>query len=129
MTPEQIVEVRPRLLEFAGQMFAGALPRSDQRIKGELYLRGLLTDGRRKSMQPMAERLGADYQGLQQFMTSTWDFQAVRANVARWGVEAIDPDAYVVDDTGFPKDGKRPRRWWPGCTPARWARPPTARSG
>jgi hypothetical protein len=29
----------------------------------------------------------------------------VRANVARWAVEAIDPDAYVVDDTGFPKDG------------------------
>jgi len=58
-------------------------------------------------MQPMAERLGADYQGLQQFVTSsTWDFEAVRANVARWSVEAIDPDAYVVDDTGFPKDGK-----------------------
>src|SRR5438105_15837250 len=84
----------------------GALPRSDQRAKGELYLRGLLTDGPRKSMQPMAERLGVDHQQLQQFITSsTWDYERVRANVARWAVEAIDPDAYVVDDTGFAKDG------------------------
>ncbi|MGH3715807.1 MAG: IS701 family transposase, partial [Micromonosporaceae bacterium] len=93
------------MLEFAGRMLGG-LPRADQRAKGELYVRGLLTDGRRKSMQPMAQRLGVDHQRLQQFITSsTWDFEAVRANVARWGVEAIGPDAYVVDDSGFPKDG------------------------
>jgi SRSO17 transposase len=82
------------------------VPRSDQRAKGELYLRGLLTDGARKSMQPMAERLGVDHQGLQQFVTSsTWDYEVVRANVARWAVDAIDPAVYVVDDSGFPKDG------------------------
>ena len=74
--------------------------------KGELYVRGLLTDGARKSMQPMAARLGIDHQQLQQFITSsTWDYQAVRANVARWAVQAIDPVAYVIDDSGFPKDG------------------------
>ena len=33
MTPEQIAEVRPRLLEFAGQMLGG-LARSDQRAAG-----------------------------------------------------------------------------------------------
>src|SRR5690348_6853125 len=82
------------------------LPRSDQRGKGELYLRGLLTDGQRKSMQPMAERLGVDHQGLQQFITSsTWEHGRVRRTVARWAVDAINPDAYVVDDTGFAKDG------------------------
>src|SRR3954471_23509915 len=87
-------------------MFA-PLVRSDQRVKGETYLRGLLTDGRRKSMQPMAQRLGVDHQGLQQFISSsTWDYRVVRAAVARWGVEAIAPHAYVIDDTGFPKDGK-----------------------
>jgi SRSO17 transposase len=81
--------------------------RSDRRTKGELYVRGLLTDGQRKSMQPMADRLGVDHQGLQQFVTSsTWDYQQVRCNVARWGVNHIRPDAYVIDDTGFPKDGK-----------------------
>jgi SRSO17 transposase len=106
VTPEQIEQIRPRLVEFAEQML-GELPRSDQRAKGELYARGLLTDGARKSMQPMAERLGVDHQGLQQFITSsTWDYERVRANVANWAVEAIAPEAYVVDDSGFPKDGK-----------------------
>jgi SRSO17 transposase len=105
VTPEQIEQVRPRLVEFAARMLDG-LRRSDQRAKGEFYVRGLLTDGTRKSMQPMAERLGVDHQRLQQFVTSsTWDYAQVRANVARWAVEALDPDAYVVDDTGFPKDG------------------------
>ena len=101
VTPDQIEQIRPRLVEFAGQML-GELPRSDQRAKGELYVRGLLTDGARKSMQPMAERLGVDHQGLQQFITSsTWDYERVRATVANWVVDTIAPDAYVVDDSGF----------------------------
>jgi len=82
------------------------VPRSDQRVKGVTYLRGLLLDGRRKSMQPMAERLGVDHQGLQQFVTtSTWDTAGVRARLARRAVEIVEPVAWVVDDTGFPKDG------------------------
>ncbi len=105
MTPEQIAEVRPRLAEFAGGMLGG-LARGDQRAAGELYVRGLLTDGRRKSMQPMAERLGIDHQRLQQFITSsTWDYTAVRRNVARWFAGSQPVEALVCDDTGFPKDG------------------------
>jgi SRSO17 transposase len=106
VTPEQIQVVRPQLIEFTTRMLDGAVRRSDQRDKGELYVRGLLTDGGRKSMQPMAERLGVDHQGLQQFVTSsTWDYRVVRANVARWAVDVIDPAVYVIDDSGFPKDG------------------------
>jgi SRSO17 transposase len=106
VTPEQIEQVRPRLVEFTTRMLQGVVRRSDQRVKGELYVRGLLTDGARKSMQPMAERLGVDHQQLQQFVTSsTWDYRAVRANVARWAAEVIGPSAYVIDDSGFPKDG------------------------
>jgi SRSO17 transposase len=105
MTPEQIAEVRPRLLEFTSGMLGG-LARSDQRAAGELYVRGLLTDGRRKSMQPMAERLGIDHQRLQQFITSsTWDYTEVRRNLARWFAASQPVEALVVDDTGFPKDG------------------------
>lgn len=105
MTPEQIAEVRPRLVEFAAGMLGG-LARSEQRAAGELYVRGLLTDGQRKSMQPMAERLGIDHQRLQQFITSsTWDYTAVRANVARWFAASQPVEALVVDDTGFAKDG------------------------
>jgi SRSO17 transposase len=105
MTPEELAAVRPRLESFAAEMFA-PLARSDQRAKGQTYLRGLLLDGRRKSMQPMAERLGVDHQGLQQFVSSsTWAVEPVRARLAARAVAMIAPDAWVVDDTGFPKDG------------------------
>ena len=100
-----MAQVRPRLEAFAAEMLGG-LARSDQRAKGELYLRGLLVDGKRKSMQPMAARLGVDHQQLQQFVTSsTWDHVEVRKRVARWADDFLDPEAYVIDDSGFPKDG------------------------
>jgi SRSO17 transposase len=105
MTPEELAAVRGRLEEFAAEVFA-PLARCDQRGKGQTYLRGLLLDGRRKSMQPMAERLGVDHQGLQQFVSSsTWAVEPVRQRLAVRAVMAIGPDAWVVDDTGFPKDG------------------------
>lgn len=84
----------------------GPLQGYRQPAKGELYVRGLLTNGQRKSMQPMAERLGVDHQQLQQFITSSsWDYRTVRRNVATWAAAAINPQAYVIDDSGFPKDG------------------------
>jgi SRSO17 transposase len=98
--------VRARLEDFAGMVFAG-LPRLDQRATGLRYLRGLMLDGRRKSMQPMAERLGVDHQRLQQFLTSsTWDVAGVRRRVATAAIELVGPRVWVVDDTGFAKDGK-----------------------
>jgi SRSO17 transposase len=105
MTPDQMVGVLPRLEEFAAEVFTG-LARVDQRDKGTLYLRGLMTDGKRKSMQPMAERLGIDHQRLQQFITSsTWDYVGVRRVLALRMFDEIKPEAYAVDDVGFPKDG------------------------
>src|SRR5713226_9464119 len=105
MTPDEMAEVRPRLLDFTAEMLGG-LARKDQRAAGELYVRGLLADGQRKSMVPMAERLGIDHQRLQQFITSsTWDYAGVRRNVARWFAASQPVEALVVDDTGFAKDG------------------------
>src|SRR3954449_8935000 len=105
MTPGELAAVRGRLEEFAAEMFA-PLARRDQRDKGATYVRGLLLDGRRKSMQPMAERLGVDHQGLQQFVSSsTWAVEPVRERLAHRAIEVIAPRAWVVDDTGFPKDG------------------------
>jgi SRSO17 transposase len=105
MNPQEIAEVRPELLDFTAEMLGG-LARKDQRAAGELYVRGLLTDGQRKSMVPMAERLGTDHQRLQQFITSpAWDYAAVRRNVARWFAASQPVEALVIDDTGFAKDG------------------------
>ena len=47
---------RAALIEFAGEVYR-PLVRCDQRAKGEQYVRGLLLEGRRKSIQPMAARL------------------------------------------------------------------------
>ena len=105
LTPVEIAGVRPELLDFAAEMLGG-LARKDQRAARELYVRGLLADGQRKSMTAMAERLGVDHQRLQQFITSsTWDYAGVRRNVARWFASVQPVGALVVDDTGFPKDG------------------------
>jgi len=47
------------LERFADEVFE-PIRRRDQRAWGVEYLRGLMLDGRRKSIQPMAERLGVD---------------------------------------------------------------------
>lgn len=105
MDEVEVVKLRSQLDTFVGDVFA-SLKRRDQRDKGGLYLRGLMIEGRRKSMQPMGDRLGIDYQQLQQFVsTSPWKVEPVRRQIAEKAVEAIGPEAWVVDDTGFPKDG------------------------
>jgi SRSO17 transposase len=66
-----------------------------------------MLDGRRKSIQPMAARLGeVHYQALHHFVaTSPWDWRPVRRRLAQLLCRALSPAAWVVDDTGFPKDG------------------------
>ena len=57
-------------------------------------------------MQPMAERLQVDHQQLQQFVTSSpWDVAPVRKTLSRKACDLITPQGWVVDDTGFAKDG------------------------
>ena len=101
--------VRERLEAFGVEVLADAMNRSAQMVNGGLYLRGLLEQGPRKSLWPMVERLSgeADYDRLQQFLAdSPWDPALVVRAVARRVVPAIDVQAWVLDDTGFVKDGK-----------------------
>ncbi|MDH6711418.1 SRSO17 transposase [Kitasatospora sp. MAA19] len=88
------------------EVFA-SLARKDQRRQGDCYLRGLMLDGRRKSVQPMAERLpDGNMQALQQFVSqSPWDHTPVLRQIARKMTAAIAPEAWVIDDTSFPKAG------------------------
>ncbi|MFE9559024.1 IS701 family transposase [Streptomyces sp. NPDC006703] len=84
------------------------LGRVDQRRWGAVYLRGLLLNGGRKSVEPMAARLGMDgnRQALAHFIISSpWDPAHVRARLA-WRMQpVVKPTALIVDDTGFLKDG------------------------
>jgi len=95
MDGRSLARLRRELEGFVGELLAD-LPRRDQRVWAAVYLRGLLLDGDRKSIQPMAERLEAidhktgderaDYeQALQQFVNqSTWPADAVRDRLQRW---------------------------------------------
>jgi SRSO17 transposase len=115
VTPTQLRRIRTRLTAFAEDLFQ-SVPRKDQRRWGHSYLRGLLLDGKRKSIQPMAARLArgdpdadadALEQALQQFVNqSPWDSAAVRRRLAERMTAAIGPQAWVIDDTGFPKFGR-----------------------
>ena len=102
--------VKERLEQFGREVLAEAMNRPAQMMNGGLYLRGLVEGGRRKSLEPMVERLGgeADYQSMQQFLTdSPWDPVEVVRAVAERVAAVIDVEAWVLDDTGFPKQGKR----------------------
>ncbi|WP_433237831.1 IS701 family transposase [Streptosporangium sp. CA-135522] len=107
MNVEEIERLRGELAAFVAEVFA-SVPRRDQRAKGDCYLRGLMLDGRRKSIQPMAERLpDGDMQALQQFVNqSPWEHAAVLRAVARKTVPIVGPQVWVIDDVSFPKDGK-----------------------
>ncbi|MFJ8313486.1 MULTISPECIES: IS701 family transposase [unclassified Streptomyces] len=108
MDAHEVMRVRAKLALFVADVFA-SVPRKDQRAKGDCYLRGLMLDGRRKSIQAMAARLpDGNEQNLQQFVNqSTWDPMPVRRRIAERMTAVISPDAWVVDDVSFPKDGRR----------------------
>ena len=84
------------------------LRRKGWQERSHAYLTGLMLDGRRKSVEPMAARLGeANDQSLGHFLANTpWDPVPVRARLARKMHNAIDPAGWVIDDTGFRKDGR-----------------------
>ena len=84
--------VRERLEAFGLEVLAGAMSRPVQVRNGGLYLRGLLEQGPRKSLEPLVERLGgeADYQSMQQFLAdSPWDPELVVKAVAERVVPSI----------------------------------------
>lgn len=102
--------VKRRLEAFAAGVLASAMNRPVQLSNGGLYLRGLLEGGPRKSLEPLVDRLGgeADYQSMQQFLAdSPWDPGLVVRAVAERVAPVIGVEAWALDDTGFPKDGKR----------------------
>jgi SRSO17 transposase len=107
LSERELARVRGRLVEFCGEVF-GSMRRKDQRRWGEVYVRGLMLDGKRKSIEPMAARLAdGDEQCLQQFVNqSPWDPVPVRRALAVRMSRELEVAAWAIDDTGFPKFGK-----------------------
>jgi SRSO17 transposase len=107
MTELQIAKCRQRLERFLADLLE-PVGRSERRYWGEVYVRGLLQDGERKSVEPMAARLrDGNVQAMQQFVgQSPWQWEEVWQRLGRRMTAELEPDsAWVVDDTGFPKQG------------------------
>ena len=102
-------EPRERLLGFVEEMVR-PLPHVRQRENALLYVRGLIEQGGRKSLQPTLFRLGqsaARYESMQQFLAdSPWDPTRLVKACAERVVPELGVVAWVVDDTGVVKDGK-----------------------
>ena len=84
------------------------LGRSERRSAAACYVQGLLIPGQRKSITPMAERLGVDSQRLQQFITSSpWDEEALWRAVRQEVIPHLEPlEAWIIDETGWLKQGR-----------------------
>ncbi len=95
-----------RLRRFLRELVV-RMGRSERQHWAEMYIRGLLLDGERKSIEPMATRLDADVQALRQFVNqSPWAWEPVQEALASTIVDALLPEAvYVIDGTSFPKQG------------------------
>jgi SRSO17 transposase len=116
-TPELTPEVLNRLRDYA-QLFRDDFRYETQHSWGGVYLRGLLQDGERKSIEPMMARVPRPAelldikdpeQAMQQFVNqSPWDEQPVyrRYRAAMAQRLASPRGIFVIDDTGFPKQGK-----------------------
>ena len=85
-----------------------SLGRSERRVAASRYVEGLLIPGHRKSIEPMAERLGVDAQSLQQLITSSpWSEAQVWQSVRQELVPHLEPiEAWVVDEVGWVKQGQ-----------------------
>jgi SRSO17 transposase len=108
MNDIELGQCRHRLEKFLFDLLE-LVGRSERRHWGAVYVRGLILEGERKSIEPMANRMPeGNVQAMQQFIgQSPWDFRPVRQRLAeRLAREIFPACAWIIDDTGFPKQGR-----------------------
>ncbi len=114
MNRREITKLERELREYVDSMVAD-MGRPERRRSMGWYVTGLLLDGERKSIEPMAARLVDDAgeiqsmrQRLQECVTiSTWSDAELLGRLARkLDSELPGVEALVIDDTGHPKKGK-----------------------
>jgi len=95
---------------------AEVIGHADRAVPLRDYCLGLLMPSERKSVEPMAAvtapaRVPAQHQSLLHFVgNAAWSDEAVLARCARWfcrRLRGAGPiEAWIIDDTGFPKKGR-----------------------
>jgi SRSO17 transposase len=108
MTPQTLKALDHRLQHFLEDL-TEPMGRSERRHWARVYLQGLLLDGERKSIEPMASRIEeADVQALRQFVgQSPWEVEEVQRRLAHKVVDLLsEPEVWIIDETAFPKAGE-----------------------
>src|SRR5438874_3975917 len=102
-------DARERLVGFVAELAVG-MSLACQRENALVYVRGLVEQGGRKSLQPTLFRLEetpARYESVQQFLAdSPWQPELLIKACAERVAPQIGVVAWIVDDTGIVKDGK-----------------------
>ena len=108
MTPQTLKALDHRLQHFL-QDLVEPMGRSERRHGARVYVQGLMLDGERKSIEPLAARQpGADVQALRQFVgQSPWAVEEVQRRLAHKVVDLLsEPEVWIIDETAFPKAGE-----------------------
>jgi SRSO17 transposase len=126
MNRRQLDSLGRELASFLDSMVEG-MGRPERRAAMSNYVLGLLLDGERKSIQPMAARLVDDpaeasamRERLQEAITiSTWSDDVLFSRLALKAQRELPGiEAFVIDDTGLPKKGRHSvgvARQYAGC--------------
>jgi SRSO17 transposase len=110
--------VSRRFEDFLFGKIGVQLSRREQRESFALYAHGIVGEGERKSVEPIAARASGDAAECERVQArllnflrdSPWDDRSVRRESALHAVKALQKQepvtTWIIDDTGFPKQGK-----------------------
>jgi SRSO17 transposase len=115
---EMTADVDARIHEFFETRIGQHLHRAEQRASFAIYAWGVIGDGERKSVEPIASRSTGDPKGCKRMhdrllyflARGTWSDRLVRREAALYAVDVLQQrepvSAWIIDDTGFLKQGK-----------------------
>jgi SRSO17 transposase len=115
MTEQQLLDLEPALAGFLDR-FVGCCAYRPTFAHLGTYVRGLLSDLPRKSVEPIALEAGTPVRTLQEFLKDhAWDFSSVRDRLAAFALEQVasadDPSGLgaigVIDETSCVKHGDK----------------------
>jgi SRSO17 transposase len=108
MNFKKLQQVQEQLKEYVYE-FKEVFNRKERQHWCYIYLSGLILDGERKSIEPIANRIpGADIQSLQQFVNqSSWEHEPLQDHLFKFMLKEFKPQqgVLILDDTTLPKKG------------------------
>src|SRR5215211_5039714 len=115
MTEQEITALGPAFAAYL-RRFRDSFGQDRTAAHFDTYVRGLLSDLPRKSVEPIALEAGTPVRTLQEFLKDhAWDFSSVRDRLAAFALEQVasadDPSGLgtvgVIDETSCVKHGDK----------------------